>query len=270
MAQLRCLWASDSQSTVKDGNIPESSPEINDDLGALAWYDGKGINEALFCSYFLRDHQLLFSGGSFFTTDGRVTDETPLRRMIFEELKICATANIPRKITNIVELLKLEALSEDFAPDADRIHLANGTLSLDGTFVEGKPEIVRNRLPIAYHPAAHSPEIWLSFLDSLLYPEDIPTLQEFIGYCLIPSNKAQRMMILKGSGGEGKSQIGAVLSALFGRRHAHGGPPADQLCEIAGDGAGKNGSGKEGKAELPGLDVCPAAGLQQRGSAGPL
>ena len=50
----------------------------------------------------------------------------------------------------------------------------------------------------------------------LLYPEDIPTLQEFIGYCLIPSNKGQRMMVIKGNGGEGKSQIGAVLSAVFG------------------------------------------------------
>ena len=53
-------------------------------------------------------------------------------------------------------------------------------------------------------------------LDSLLYPEDIPTLQEYIGYCLIPSNKGQRMMVIKGSGGEGKSQIGAVLGTLFG------------------------------------------------------
>ena len=35
-------------------------------------------------------------------------------------------------------------------------------------------------------------------------------------YCLIPSNKGQRMMVIKGSGGEGKSQIGAVLAALFG------------------------------------------------------
>ena len=40
-------------------------------------------------------------------------------------------------------------------------------------------------------------------------------MQEFIGYCLIPSNKGQRMMVIKGSGGEGKSQIGVVLSRLF-------------------------------------------------------
>ena len=37
-----------------------------------------------------------------------------------------------------------------------------------------------------------------------------------IGYCLIPSNKGQRMMVMKGNGGEGKSQIGAVLGALLG------------------------------------------------------
>ena len=37
-----------------------------------------------------------------------------------------------------------------------------------------------------------------------------------IGYCLIPSTKGQRMMILKGEGGEGKSQIGPVLARLFG------------------------------------------------------
>ena len=145
-----------------------------------------------------------------------MTDDLPLRSEIFDELRCCAVSNIPRKISNIVELMKLAALVEDFPPEADRIHLANGTLMLDGTFTEGKPEIVRCRLPVLYNPDAPPPIRWLAFLDGLLHSEDIPTLQEFIGYCLIPSNKGQRMMVIKGSGGEGKSQIGAVLSALFG------------------------------------------------------
>ena len=93
--------------------------------------------------------------------------------------------------------------------------MANGTLFLDGTFTEGKPESVRCRLPVVYNPDAPTPTRWLVFWDGLLYPEDIPTLQEFIGYWLIPSNKGQRMMVIKGNGGEGKSQIGAVLSTLF-------------------------------------------------------
>ena len=156
----------------------EQSREANQPI----WFDGKSINEALFCDDFLGRHKIIYTNGAFFTPDGRVTDELPLRGEIFEELKCCAVSNIPRKISNIVELMKLAALVEDFPPEADRIHLANGTL----------------------------------FLDGLLYPEDIPTLQEYIGYCLIPSNKGQRMMVIKGNGGEGKSQIGAVLSALFG------------------------------------------------------
>ncbi len=185
------------------------------DMNMPVWFDGTNINEALFCDEFLSCHKILFSNGVFFTPDGRVTDELPLRGEIYEKLKCCAVNNIPRKITNILEVMKLAAHVEDFTPEADRIHLANGTLKLDGSFTEGRPEIVRSRLPVAYRPDVPTPVRWLSFLDGLLYAEDIPTLQEYIGYCLIPSNKGQRMMVIKGSGGEGKSQIGAVLDALL-------------------------------------------------------
>ena len=170
------------------------------EMNVPMWFDGKSINEALFCEDFLRTRQIIFANGAFFTPDGRVTDDLPLRGEIFEELKYCAVNNIPRKISNIIEIMKLAAHVEDFPPEQDRIHLANGTLMLDGTFTEGKPDIVRNRLPVFYRPDTPKPVLWLSFLNGLLYPEDIPTLQEFIGYCLIPSNKGQRMMVITGEG----------------------------------------------------------------------
>ena len=184
--------------------------------GMPVWFDGKSINEALFCEEFLQTHKIIFTNGAFFTPEGRVTDELPMRGEIFEELKYCAVSNIPRKISNIVELMKLAALAEDFPPEPDRIHLSNGTLFLDGTFAEGKPKIVRNRFPVAYNPNAPKPVLWLQFLDGLLYPEDIPTLQEYIGYCMIPVTKAQKMLLMIGKGGEGKSRIGLVMRELFG------------------------------------------------------
>ena len=211
--------------------------------GVPVWFDGKNINEALFCDEFLQTHKILFTNGAFFTPEGRVTDELPLRGEIFEELKCCAVSNIPRKISNIVELMKLAALVEDFPPKADRIHLSNGTLFLDGKFVEGKSEIVRNRFPVAYNPNAPKPVLWLQFLDGLLYPEDIPTLQEYIGYCLIPSNKGQRMMVIKGSGGEGKSQIGVVLSRLFG-------------CNMKDGSIGKISENRFARADLEHTLLC--------------
>ena len=148
--------------------------------------------------------------------DGRMTSDIPLRREIYHRLKICAVKNVPHTIKNIEELLKFYDTGVDLTPQQDRIHLANGTLGVNGTFTPGKTEIVRTRLPISYNPDAPRPEIWLRFLHDLLHEDDIPTLQEYLGYCLIPSTKGQRMMVIKGSGGEGKSQIGVVLSAIFG------------------------------------------------------
>ena len=112
----------------------EQSREANQPV----WFDGKSINEALFCDDFLSRHKIIYTNGAFFTPDGRVTDDLPLRSEIFDELRCCAVSNIPRKISNIVELMKLAALVEDFPPETDRIHLANGTLMLDGTFTEGQ------------------------------------------------------------------------------------------------------------------------------------
>ena len=180
------------------------------------WFNGKAINEAIFCQQFLISHPLAYTDGAFFTVEGRMTDESTLQGEIFDMLQSCATSSVTKKISNIIDLLKITARVEEIVPQDDRIHLANGTLMLDGDFLPYKDQIVRSRFPIQYNPQAGPPERWLRFLGEVLYPEDIPTLQEFIGYCLIPSNKGQRMMIIKGSGGEGKSQIGTVISRLFG------------------------------------------------------
>ena len=187
-----------------------------------AWFKKGFFNESLFCDDFLSIHQLLYSNGAFFTPDGRMVDPMPLRCEIFEMMREYVGANLAKKVTNVVDVLKLAAQVEDFPPVTDRIALANGTLYLDGTFQEGKPEIVRNRLPVKYDPKAVQPVHWLQFLSDLLYPEDIPTVQEFIGYCLIPSNKGQRMMVIVGKGGEGKSRIGLVLKRLMGDAASNG------------------------------------------------
>ena len=142
------------------------------------WFDGTNINEAAFCEEFLHTHKILFANNAFFTPEGRVTDDLPLRGEIFESLKHYAINNVPRKVTNILEVMKLAAYIEDFPPEANKIHLANGTIYIDGTFIPEKPDIVRMRLPVNYNPDTPEASTWLSFLDQLLYPEDIPTLQE--------------------------------------------------------------------------------------------
>ncbi len=102
-----------------------------------AWFKKGFFNESLFCDDFLSTHQLLYVNGAFFTPDGRMVDPMPLRCEIFEMMREYVGANLAKKVTNVVDVLKLAAQVEDFPPVTDRIALANGTLYLDGTFQEG-------------------------------------------------------------------------------------------------------------------------------------
>ena len=185
------------------------------DMNLPVWFDGQNINEALFCEEFLQESRIIFANRAFFTPNGRVTDDIVLRGEVYEKLKSYTISSVPQKIKNIMELLKLEAMVEDLPPQPDRIHVANGTYFMDGSFTADK-NYCNNRLTVAYNPDAPIPQKWLQFLSELLQPEDIPTLQEFLGYCLLPTTKGQKMLMLIGKGGEGKSRIGLVMRSLLG------------------------------------------------------
>ena len=185
------------------------------------WYDGRHINEVLFCQQFLDKHPMKCVRGRLFTVDGLIEDEGQIGNLILEEISGVLTSGLSKVVTNLLASIKLQAYSPPLPIETDRIHVSNGTYFIDGSFTAVK-SYCNNRLTVAYNPDAPTPKKWLQFLSELLQPEDIPTLQEFIGYCLIPSNKGQRMMVIKGNGGEGKSQIGAVLSAIFGTKMKDG------------------------------------------------
>ena len=182
---------------------------------APVWLDGDEIDEVLFCEEFVYEHPMICIHECFFTADGKVTDESWIKNLIYEKLKPYIRHGISRKVTGLMDVLRAECYSPPLPVYHDRIHVANGRVFLDGRFDPAK-EYCLNRLPVAYNPHAKKPEHWLRFLDELLIPEDILTLQEYMGYCLIPCTKAQKMLMLVGKGGEGKSRVGIVLSALLG------------------------------------------------------
>lgn len=185
------------------------------------WYDGKKVNEVAFCREFLTEYPMICVKGSFFTVDGRITDEEGLRKRIYEKLSPFVKTGLSRRVDGLLNTLKVEAYCPDLPVQTDRIHVANGTLFLDGTFTTEK-EYCRNRLPVRYNPDACFPPEWIMFLDQLLETKDIYTLQEFMGYCLIPTTKAQKMLMIVGQGGEGKSRVGVVMRAIFGDSMANG------------------------------------------------
>lgn len=193
---------------------PKESVKTTEDEPPDWFVPKKGINEVAFCEWFMARHPLKYVGGIFYDIDGLLNDEV-LTKEIVDILKPYVQTAIVRKARQIMDALKLEAFCEEMPRHIDRVHFKNGTLFLETGFVPDK-EFCSNRLPVNYNPEAKEPLRWLHFLDELLYPEDIITLQEFMGYMLIPTTKAQAMLMIIGSGGEGKSRIGFVCRNILG------------------------------------------------------
>lgn len=53
-------------------------------------------------------------------------------------------------------------------------------------------------------------------MNELLYEDDVPALQEYLVYCLLPVTKAQKMLLMVGKGGEGKSRVSLIFREIFG------------------------------------------------------
>ena len=186
-----------------------------DGMEQPSWYDGKMIDEIAFCGSFLHQHPMKCVRGRLFTVDGMIEDEGKIQQMILDEVMTCQSIGIAKKVKSLFDTVKLMAYSDPLPIETDRIHVANGTYFLNGTFT-GDKTYCNNRMKVKYNPNAPQPQKWLHFLSDLLVPEDIPTLQEYLGYCLIPSTKGQKMLILIGKGGEGKSRIGLVMRSILG------------------------------------------------------
>lgn len=199
--------------TEKENNIAENDQP--------AWLDGSQLDEVLFCESFLADTLYKRFGRHFYSVDGIVPDDEFIKSEIYQTLRPYLKTQLSEKTKKLFEVLKLEAFTGQLPIHEDRIDVANGTLYLDGTFEE-KKIFCRNRLPVAYNPDASQPEQWLHFLSDLLDPVDILTLQEFMGYCLLPTTKGQRMLVIRGSGGEGKSRVGVIMHTLMGKNAKNG------------------------------------------------
>lgn len=179
-----------------------------------SWLDEDGkIDEVAFCRSYANIKPLKCVNGIFYGMDG-VVDEEEMKAEIYEQIKEFITRGVAKKVENLIDTLKLETHEKELPLELDRIHVANGVYYLNGMF-DPQKQFCRNRLNVKYNPNAPKPERWLKYLEDLLEKEDIPTIQEYLGYMLIPSNKGQKLMMILGRGGEGKSRMGLVIKKIF-------------------------------------------------------
>ena len=207
-----------TDTTTDEATAPEAPPKKKKERELPDWMlDKTTVNELKFCKYFVEKHPMKCISGRFFDYDGLV-DEHALGNEVYRMLRQGVWIGLSKKVVQIMDALRLYTYSVPLTPDLNFIHVQNGKLDLKGNFYPNR-EFCNNRLNVWYNPnirsGAYYPEQFLTFLYELLFPEDIVTLQEYLGYLLIPSTKGQKMMFLIGQGGEGKSRIGIVLREIF-------------------------------------------------------
>ena len=192
---------------------------------APVWWNGKKLDTTAFCREYLKSHDIRCINGAFFTPDGYCQTED-IKAEIYGLIKDYVRSFPAQTAGNIIENLKIEAKSKELLVDENLIHFANGTYNALDCLKTEEKLFCRNRLPVNYAGVtAKAPEHWVRFVNELLEPEDVKTLQEFMGYCMIPSTRAQKMLLIIGNGGEGKSRIGVVMRDILGDNMNNGSIP---------------------------------------------
>jgi len=100
------------------------------------------------------------------------------------------------------------------------IHLANGVVAFNGCEAELRPFSPeyrsRNRSPIAFDENAKCERFLNELVIPAVAPDDVELLQKFAGMMLLGYNRAQRLLILDGEAGRGKTQFANVMQGLVG------------------------------------------------------
>jgi P4 family phage/plasmid primase-like protien len=107
---------------------------------------------------------------------------------------------------------------EEFNPDPYILVLNNGLLDVrtDGPLAPFTSEKVYTiRVPVTYDPSAECPRI-MKFLSEVLRAEDIPVVQEIIGYCLFRTYRVQKAVMMTGAGANGKGVLLHMLAHFLG------------------------------------------------------
>lgn len=96
------------------------------------------------------------------------------------------------------------------------INLKNGLYNLqEDKLVEHTPDYYSTvQLNASYDPKAQCPR-FKQYLKEVLDADQIPLIQEMLGYFLVPITRAQKCFVIVGEGGAGKSQLLLVLNQVL-------------------------------------------------------
>lgn len=193
------------------------------DTSDIITTDDKGrmqINYKKFVDAFAEQNKCVYCNGVFYTPDGAMVNQT-IRKDIATSLGDAGWASkLDAPTTSIFNSLKDLYSVEELPIDERVIPLANGDLHLDKNgwvFRLGEKKHTPYRLQVNYVPTDKPTPLFNKWLNDVFAPEDIPTVQEIMGYCLVPTTAAGEAFFIVGDGEAGKSGLGTILMGILGK-----------------------------------------------------
>ena len=172
----------------------------------------------------VKTHGVKCINNQLYSVDGIVPDGRA-KQIILQEILLYVRTNHGDKAEKLLKGIKQYCYIEPPKPDLDKIHFLNGTLSRDkhGLFTlwSSEKEFCVNRINTNYNPNAPQPKTFMEYLRTVYHDDDMQTLQQYCGYCLLPTTILQKVLLIIGDGGEGKSVLGAILNAIIGENNCY-------------------------------------------------
>lgn len=211
--------------TNKANNVEKSINESkldssNEDDLKVDWisFDETGtvnINDKKFAEWYVKRNELYCINDRFYTRYGQISDNE-FRNNIHNIIGGIITTRLSAKVESLLASVKNEAFTKLDAPDKYKVQFDN--ISFDvrhGELEECDTFFTLHQIPHNYDAKADCPK-FKRFINNLFYEEDIPVIQEYLGYCLVPNTLAQTALFIVGEGGEGKSRITILMEHIIG------------------------------------------------------
>ena len=177
------------------------------------------INYKRFVDVFAEINKCVYCHGIFYTPDGMISNQS-VRKDIANtlgDMGWCSRLDVPTNalFTSLKDMYHVDNLEVDETV----IPLINGDLYIGKDIWEfrlGEKKQAPYRLSVNYTPTTKPTPLFDKWLKDVFAEEDIPIVQEIMGYCLVPVTSAQEAFFLVGDAGVGKSGLGTILKSIMG------------------------------------------------------
>lgn len=204
--------------------IDNKAEEEPIDTEGIFYQSSKGklsINYGKFVDVFAAVNKCVYSNGTFYTPNGAVS-ASEIRKDIANSLKDQGwTDKLDVPTNSLFASLKDMYSADCMEADSNTIPFANGDLHIvkggQWEFHLDEKRQTPYRLRAEYVPLDKPTPLFDKWLHDVFAEEDIPTIQEMLGYMLVPSTNVQEAFFLVGDGGVGKSVLGIILESILGQ-----------------------------------------------------